>query len=140
MYKKEIKDIIREFPDRAIRWLLETPENVRGLLSLVVSDLAKRIDYSQIQRLDRTFISDNFRKREADLVFTAPFTDEIEGSIREVIIYILIETQSTFDPTMSFRILSYMLRVWESQREKFESENMPLSQWRFRPILPVVFY
>jgi hypothetical protein len=140
MRKKEIKDLIHDFPDRAIRWLLETPDNVRGLLSVVVAGLAKRIDYSRIQRLDRTFIADNFRKREADLVFTAPFTDETEGSIGEVIIYILLENQSTFDPTMSFRILSYMLRIWELQRDRFESEKIPLNQWRFHPILPVVFY
>ena len=138
MHKDEIKQIIHEFPDRAIRWLLETPDNVKGLLLTAVADLAKHIDYTQLQRLDRTFISDNFRKREADLVFTAPFLDE--QKTREVIIYILIENQSTVDPTMPFRILSYMLRIWESQREKFEFENVPLTQWRFHPILPVVFY
>jgi len=33
-----------------------------------------------------------------------------------------------------------MLRIWESQREKFESEKIPLTKWRFYPILPVVFY
>ena len=139
-YRDEIKQIIHEFPDRAIRWLLETPDNVKGLLLAAVADLAKRIDYTRLQRLDRTFISDNFRKREADLVFTAPFFDEQEETTREVIIYILIENQSTVDPTMPFRILSYMLRIWESQREKYESENVPLTQWRFHPILPVVFY
>jgi hypothetical protein len=138
MNQDEIKQIIYEFPDRAIRWLLETPDNVKGLLLVAVDDLAKHIDYSRLQRLDRTFISDNFRKREADLVFTAPFTDEQET--REVIIYILIENQSTFDPTMPFRILSYMLRIWESQREEFESNKIALTQWKFRPILPVVFY
>jgi predicted transposase/invertase (TIGR01784 family) len=138
MYQNEIEQIIYEFPDRAIRWLLETPDNVKGLLLTAVADLAKHIDYTHLQRLDRTFISDNFRKREADLVFTAPFIDEQET--REVIIYILIENQSTVDPTMPFRILSYMLRIWESQREKFESEKIPLTKWRFYPILPVVFY
>jgi len=140
VYQDEIKQIIHEFPDRAIRWLLETPDNVKGLLLSAVADLAKRIDYTRLQRLDRTFISDNFRKREADLVFTAPFLDEQEEITREVIIYILIENQLTVDPTMPFRILSYMLRIWESQREKFESENVPLTKWRFHPILPVVFY
>jgi len=138
--QNEINQIIHEFPDRAIRWLLETPDNVKGLLLAVVADIAKNIDYNHLQRLDRTFISDNFRKREADLVFTAPFIDEQDEITREVIIYILIENQSTVDPTMPFRILSYMLRIWESQRENFESENIPLSQWRFHPILPVVFY
>jgi hypothetical protein len=140
MHQDEIKQIIHEFPDRAIRWLLETPDNVKGLLLTAVADLAKHIDYTHLQRLDRTFISDNFRKREADLVFTAPFLDEQKGITREVIIYILIENQSTVDPTMPFRILSYMLRIWESQREKFESDNIPLAQWRFYPILPVIFY
>jgi len=118
------------------------------LLLSAVADLAKHIDYTRLQRLDRTFISDNFRKRDADLVFIAPFLDEQEEITREVIIYILIENQSTVDPTMLFRILSYMLRIWESQREKFEftfrrateERNVPLTKWRFHPILPVVFY
>ena len=144
--QNEINQIIHEFPDRAIRWLLETPDNVQGLLLSAVADLAKHIDYTRLQRLDRTFISDNFRKREADLVFIAPFLDE--QKTREVIIYILIENQSTVDPTMPFRILSYMLRIWESQREKLEftfrrateERNVPLTKWRFHPILPVVFY
>lgn len=138
IYKDEIKYIIHDFPDRALKWLLETPENVKGLLLAVVDDLARNIDYSRLQRIDRTFISDNFRKREADLVFIAPFIDDQED--REVIIYILIENQSTVDPTMPFRILSYMLRIWESQREDFESKNISLSQWKFHAILPVVFY
>jgi len=30
--QKELINIIREFPDRSIRWLLETPDNLRGLL------------------------------------------------------------------------------------------------------------
>jgi len=53
--QNEIKQIIHEFPDRAIR----SPDNVRGLLLAVVADLAKHIDYNHLQRLDRTFISDN---------------------------------------------------------------------------------
>ena len=44
VYQDEIKQIIHEFPDRAIRWLLETPDNVKGLLLATVADLAKRSD------------------------------------------------------------------------------------------------
>jgi len=29
-----IEDLVREFPDRALRWVLELPGNVRGLLRL----------------------------------------------------------------------------------------------------------
>ncbi|MEK7398813.1 MAG: hypothetical protein AAB116_17920 [Candidatus Poribacteria bacterium] len=52
--------IIREFPDRSIRWLLETPDNLRGLLLTVAKDLAKRIDYTRTELLNRTFILDYF--------------------------------------------------------------------------------
>ena len=50
MNQEEIKQIIHEFPDRAIRWLLETPDNVKGLLlTTVAADLAKHIDYTRLQ-------------------------------------------------------------------------------------------
>ena len=74
MRQEELIPLIREFPDRSIRWLLETPDNVRGLLLAMAADLAERIDYAQLRRLDRTFIPDSFRKREADMVFMAPGT------------------------------------------------------------------
>jgi hypothetical protein len=140
MHRDELTPLIREFPDRSIRWLLETPDNIRGLLLAVAADLAERIDYTQLQRLDRTFIPDSFGKREADMVFVAPFSDELGEPPHEVIIYILIEHQSSVDPTMPFRVLYYMVRIWEMQRRELENQNIPLHQWRFRPILPVVFY
>jgi hypothetical protein len=34
--KDELLALIREFPDRSIKWLLETPNNVRGLLLIVI--------------------------------------------------------------------------------------------------------
>ena len=58
----------------------------------------------------------------------------------ELLIYILIEHQSTVDVTMGFRVLFYMVQIWDAQRREWESENIPKSQWRFRPILPIVFY
>ena len=60
MRKEDIIPLIREFPDRSIRWLLETPDNLHGLLSVVVGDLAKRIDYTRTELLNRTFILDDF--------------------------------------------------------------------------------
>ncbi len=132
--------LVREFPDRSIKWLLETPDNLRGLLLATIGELAERINYAKLQKLDRTFIQDSFRKREADLVFTAPFADESGGQLDDIIIFILIEHQSTVDPTIPFRMLFYMMQLWDMQRREWEDKNIPLHQWRFRPILPVVFY
>lgn len=139
MLKEELLPLIREFPDRSIQWLLETPDNVRGLLLIVASDLAKRIDYTGLKRINKTFISDDLQKHEADMVFTVPFFEE-DDRLKEVIIYILIEHQSSIDPEMTFRVLSYMVKMWEAQRREWISNNVPINQRKFRPILPVVFY
>jgi len=94
MQQEEIIALIREFPDRSIRWLLETPDNLYGLLLISIGDLAKRIDYKRLEQLNRTFIQEDFRKREADMVFIAPFSEKTE---HEVLIYILLEHQSSVD-------------------------------------------
>ncbi len=41
---------------------------------------------------------------------------------------------------MPFRVLYYVTQIWEMQRKEWEAQKIPLHQWRFRPILPVVFY
>ena len=41
---------------------------------------------------------------------------------------------------MGFRVLFYMMQIWDFQRREWESNNVPKSQWRFRPILPIVYY
>jgi hypothetical protein len=138
--KDELIALIREFPDRSIQWLLETPENVRGLLLIADRELAKRINYGKLERLNQTFILDSFRKLEADMLFVAPFLNDSGTTEQEVLIYILIEHQSSVDPIMPFRILSYITQVWDKQRREWEKDNIPIHNWQFRPILPIVFY
>jgi len=133
-------ELIREFPDRSIKWLLETPDNLHSLLLVVAENLADMIDYKRIKLLDRTFISDDFKKLEADLVFKAPFIYEDCNEANEIIIYILVEHQSSVDNEIAFRVLSYMIRIWESQRKEWTNNNVAIEQRRFNTILPVVFY
>ena len=129
---------IEQFPDRSARWLFEDRENVRGLLEIVATELVERIDFSQITQINSSFVPDNLREQESDIVFSVPFQGESESE--ELLIYILIEHQSSVDPTMEFRVLFYMTQIWDFQRREWESEDVPKSQWRFRPILPIVFY
>ncbi|MDQ1326783.1 MAG: hypothetical protein QG641_63 [Candidatus Poribacteria bacterium] len=140
MLKEELLPLVREFPDRSIQWLLETPDNVRGILLIIASELAEKIDYSRLKRINKTFISDDLQKHEADMIFTAPFSDKAEDNPKEIILYILIEHQSSVDPEMAFRVLSYMVGIWETQRREWINSNVPIHQRKFRPILPIVFY
>ena len=129
---------IEQFADRSARWLLEDEENVRGLLEIVAEHLVGRLDFSQLAQINRSFIPDNLREQESDLVYSVPFRSESETE--ELLIYILIEHQSTVDVTMGFRVLFYMTQIWDFQRREWESSNVPRSQWRLRPIIPIVFY
>ena len=129
---------IEQFADRSIRWLLEDKENIRRLLEIVAEHLVAHLDFSQLAHINRSFIPDNLREQESDIVYSVPFRSESKTD--ELLIYILIEHQSTVDTTMEFRVLFYMTQIWDFQRREWESNNIPKSQRRLRPIIPIVFY
>ena len=131
---------VREFPDRGTKWLLESPENTNCLIRIVDTDLADCIDVERLHHIPTTFIPDNLRKQETDVVFTAPFLDKTQGTEQRVIIYILIEHQSKPRLEMGFRMLFYMTQIWDRQRRGWLDKDIPETQWRFRPILPILFY
>ena len=129
---------IAPFPDRITRWLFADKAYLQGLVEILASELVARIDFSRLSQINRSFIPNTLREQEADMVFTVPF--QTETGTDELHIYILIEHQSTVDPIMGFRVLSYMMQIWNLQREEWNNDNVPKSQWRFRPILPIVYY
>ena len=115
-------------------------ENVECLLRIISVSLADCIDFSRLRDLKTTFIPDNLRKQESDLVFLVPFVEQKQESEQEVMVYILIEHQSKPSWEMGFRMLFYMTQIWDRQRRAWVAEDVPETQWRFRPILPVLFY
>ena len=128
---------LRTFQDRSSKWLLSHGDHLRELLRIIGGDLVNGLDFGRLQRVNTTYIADNLREQESDLVFLVPFRGVDET---EVMIYILLEHQSTPDPSMGFRLLFYMCQIWDQQRQKWLAEAVAKSEWRFRPIIPVVFY
>ena len=128
--------VIEHFPDRSIRRLLQDPEYVRGLVEIIAPELVAFLDFSRGRQQNRSFISDALRERESDVLLCVPFQETTETE--EILIYILIEHQSTVDPTMGFRMLSYMMKIWEGQQQEWQDEAA--SKRRLAPILPIVFY
>lgn len=127
-----------QFPDSSTRWLFENKENVRGLIEIIANELAARIEFSQLVQLNRSFIPDTLRTQESDLLFRVPFQSKTRTE--ELRIYILMEHQSTVDPLMGFRVLFYMLLIWDAQRREWERDKVPQRERRLHPILPVLFY
>ena len=128
----------QHFADRSARWALRDYENVRALVYLVLPEAAAQMDFSNMARMTSSFLMDNLRRQESDIVVEVPYRNQ--SATDDLIIYILIEHQSTVDSTMPVRLLLYMTQIWDSQRREWESKGVPRSERRFRPILPIVFY
>ncbi len=136
-YRREALSIAH-FPDRSTRWLFQYRENVEGLIAILAPYLAGSIDFDRLTPVNRTFISEELREQESDIVYQVPFQGA--SGTEDLLIYILIEHQSTVDPTMGFRMLSYMMQLWLEQGQGWETEKLSLGERRLSLILPIVFY
>src|SRR4051794_27255833 len=101
-------EVLREFNDRGTLWLLEDPENLRGVLQIREPDLAARLDFAQAVRVNRSFIPADLQKQESDLIFRVPFVRRPGDAGRDVWVYVLLEHQSRVDPLMGLRLYLYM--------------------------------
>src|SRR5216684_2378173 len=81
---------LHDFPDRAIRRLLEEPRNLRDLIAAVLPDLVGRFDFDRLDRPPRTFLLDDWRRRESDMLFRLPF--RVEPTIPPALVCILLES------------------------------------------------
>ena len=90
------------------------------------AEIAQRIDWRGLQCESTSFIDEQFAESESDLLYTVP----IDG--QNAFVYILLEHQSTKDPLIAFRLLAYMVRIWEDfLRNNPKAKKLP-------PILPIV--
>ena len=129
---------LHQFPDRSLRTLLQNETNVTALLEMIAPELAAQMDFQALLSAERSLLSETLREREADLLYRVPF--RTEKGTREVLIYILIEHQSTIDDLMAYRLLNYMDLVWERHRRMWNRRKTPKTDRKFPPILPIVFY
>jgi hypothetical protein len=76
-----------------------------------------------------SFLDDELRSTHADVLYTVRTTTE-----QEALVYVLFEHQSSHDATMPFRLLRYMVRIWERwQRDHPGVSKLPL-------VLPLVLH
>ncbi|MEZ4269350.1 MAG: Rpn family recombination-promoting nuclease/putative transposase [Myxococcota bacterium] len=91
------------------------------------------VDKAALQNV--SFIDEQLQSREADLLYEVPWTrDATEPERPPALLYLLFEHQSTVDPLMPRRLLTYMDRIWD----RFVDDNP--STTRLPAILPLVLY
>ena len=90
--------------------LKELFKNKEAFISLlkdcVKADWINDLDTESLKRSDHSYILQDFRKKEADIVYEAT----INNGKQKVIFYVLLELQSKVDYRMPYRLLLYVVQ------------------------------
>jgi hypothetical protein len=92
------------------------------------------IDEQQLERIDKSYIKSDHARLESDVVYKCRMKD------KEIIIYVLLEMQSTVDYQMPWRLLQYMVELWRTVLKDTDADRKRTKQHLLPPIIPVVVY
>jgi predicted transposase/invertase (TIGR01784 family) len=117
--------------DALVKAIFSDPEHAAGeLRHLLDPAFAARIVWSTLRLVSGSYVDDSLRGRHTDLLFSARCTTtNADGETVEVLIYLLFEHQSTDDPLMPFRLLLYVVRVWEKLVRETPSPPAVRRRW-----------
>ena len=130
MYEKAMADIHQPH-DRLFRAVFSDADEAASLFQNVLPDtLRSSFDWTTLSQRDGTFIDEELRESQTDLLYQVEHT----GTGEPMSVYVLLEHQSSPDALMRLRMLRYCCRIWEADwRDDVERRQL-------RPIVPIVFY
>jgi len=116
--------------DAIFRGVLGQPEHARGTLrSAMPAAVAEALDWPTLAQCPGSFVDPALNERHTDLLFSVAWRD---GG--QALAYMLFEHQSTPDRLMGFRLLRYLVRIWERWlADHPRAKALPV-------IIPVVLY
>jgi predicted transposase/invertase (TIGR01784 family) len=89
-------------------------EHARGALqAMLPPPLARAIDWPSLALSPGSFIDASLREQRTDLLFSARWS----GGLDNAPVYLLFEHQSSLDVEMAYRLLRYMVRIWQMYRD-----------------------
>jgi predicted transposase/invertase (TIGR01784 family) len=135
----DVVPLVREFASNSFRYLFRQVDNVADLLHWREPKIARGIDFTRMAVQPETFIAPTFAQLESDVILRAPFRVR-RGRNGSIEIFILIEHQSEPDELMVFRVIRYVVLIYERQATEWLQTHPNLRKFRFSPVLPVVFY
>ncbi len=116
--------------DLFARYTFEHPRRAEAELRAVLPPaVVAEVDWSTLRRESGSVVDRELRETESDLLFSA----RLRGG-RSVLLYVLLEHQSSVDAWMAWRMLRYVVRQLEHWRQRHpESSRLPV-------IIPLVLY
>ena len=120
-------DSLHQPHDKLFRATFSDPVNAAAFFRHHLGGpLPSLVDWNTLRPLPGSFVDPDMSGFETDLLFSA----QIDGA--DALFYILLEHQRTEDPLMGLRLLTYMVRIWNTQCSGQKTS------FRLAPILPVV--
>ncbi|MCP4107405.1 MAG: Rpn family recombination-promoting nuclease/putative transposase, partial [Desulfobacteraceae bacterium] len=134
--EETVRDLIQNPNDKLIRTVFSDPAEAGSFFQAYLPEsLTERIDWNTLTLKETSFVDEEFRDSESDLLFHAMLKktgkEEKQG---EIFLYLLFEHQSTPQKWMRFRVLKYKCRIWDESFKEFPKQKGLV------PIVPVVFY
>ncbi|RKD21927.1 conserved hypothetical protein (putative transposase or invertase) [Caminicella sporogenes DSM 14501] len=131
--KKE-KKIYNEH-DIGYKHILSQKKNfIDFLRGFIKKEWVKQIREEDIILIDKEFIQEDFKEKEADIIYKA----NIKG--QDIIFYILMELQSKVDYRMPIRLLMYMTEIWRDELKNTEEKIKKRKGYKLPAIIPIVLY
>ena len=96
-------EFMSQIHDSSYKFLFSNPELVRDLvMGFIPDDWLHTLDYSTLEKVSCSYVSDDLKQREDDIVWRV----KVDGEW--VYLYILMEFQSTVDKYMALRMMVYI--------------------------------
>ncbi|PKO16790.1 MAG: transposase, partial [Chloroflexi bacterium HGW-Chloroflexi-1] len=117
--------------DASYKDLFSHPEMVADLLAgFVTEPWVQEVDFTTLEKVSGSYVSDDLRTREDDLVWRVRLRDGW------LYVYLLLEFQSSVDPFMAVRVMTYVGLLYQDlirRRELAPGGRLP-------PVAPLVLY
>jgi len=118
--------------DSGYRLLFSHPEMVEDLLrGFVHEDWVRDLDFSTLEKVPGSYVAPNLMPRESDVVWKLRWKGD-----RVLYVYLLMEFQSTVDPSMALRMMVYLGLLYQDLLKRGETT----SSGKLPPVLPLVLY
>ncbi len=115
--------------DSLAKYTFGNPRHAEGLFrSWLPEEVVRRVDWATLELQSGSFVDEALGRRHTDLLYRV----ELEG--QAAFLYLLFEHQSTVDPLMAFRLLRYVVRIWDRWLQDHDEARM------LPAVIPLVLY
>jgi len=120
--------------DRSYHRLFSEPALVEDLVRHFVDEpWVNGLDFTKMTRVNAKFHSDTLERRDGDIIVSIPF---LENAKREIILYLLLEFQSSVNQWMALRFGTYIHLLYE----QLAKEKRLAPDGRLPPVFPLLLY